>query len=150
MPNFMLNIYLKSNWLIILFSNSAPLSVCRAIGTLKVEIKFWMYQVLFCRFILQQDYSSIFNKMIYHCKKTFEPIWRFMLDNVKHFSQNRNYGSKYIFCLFHSLIRTYFSSLSLIKMSDWTFLHSLRFALVFILGAINYVNLRINDIYSHV
>ena len=118
----MLNIYLKPNWFMILFSNSVPLSVCRVVGALKIAIHFWTYLVYFCRFILQQDYSSIFDKR-YSIVKV---IWihlafhvRIELNiSVRTVIMEANTSAVFLFLFF-----------CLIKMSHWTFHYSLRFAL---------------------
>ena len=119
-----LNIYLKPNWLIILFSISVPLSVCRIVGTLKVIIHFWMHPVYFCRFIVQQNYSSIFDKWYSIVKRHLNPSYISCLDHAKHISRTAIIEANTISVFL-------FLFLSLIIMSHWTFFHSLKFALVF-------------------
>ena len=127
----MLNIFHKSKSVHYTFFNSVRLSVCRAVRTLLIVIHFWMHLNIF--FNLQRDYSSIFSKIIYHCKKYLSPCDCTCLDNIQHVSQNRNYGSSDIFYLLHFIFSTYFSCLSIIKMGLWTFHICLTFDLVFFL-----------------
>ena len=75
-------------------------------------------------FIVQQDYSSIFDKWYTIAKIHLDSSDISCLDNVKHISQNRNYGSLFIFCFAILLFE-------LDKDEPLDFSSSLRFALVF-------------------
>ena len=106
----MLIFHSSQNWFIILFLNSAPLSVCKIVGTLWAEMQFLNASRILI-VVLQ------FNWTIY----LYLAVRYVIMEALD------------IFCLLILIFWAYFSYLSLIKFSHWIFHYSFWFVLIFYL-----------------
>ena len=100
----------------------------------------FLHPIYFCCFIIQLDYPYLV-KWYINVKWYLNSSFITCLDNVKHVNQYHDYENLNIFCLFRSHILGLFLNMNDGQIIHLTFNHSLRFALVVLLGAINQANL---------